>query len=161
MEKKEHQCLETYHCLTVHGSVLPLYTVFQFSCRIVSKICNTSYKVFCFFFKLSLNGTHAVKIPATGFLPLHWCNYLQGIIYEVHLQAFSNPWVSLLAKKIWFVLRCVQGLFTWIILKWDMFLKAFMLRYLSGTAVVFLYAMPYVLFSIDHQLLSPYIYCFC
>lgn len=33
-------------------------------------------------------------------------------------------------RKSWFALSCVQGnrFFTWTILKWDLFLKAFMLR---------------------------------
>lgn len=59
-----------HHCLTIHGSVLPLFAVLQFSCRIVSKVCNTSYKVIYLPFYCQ-NGAHAVRIPATGFLPLH------------------------------------------------------------------------------------------
>lgn len=66
--------------------------------------------------------------PLDFYLPL--CrHYLQGIICEDHLQAFFKLRVSLLAKKIWFALSCVQGklLFTWTILKGPV-LKAFMLR---------------------------------
>lgn len=81
MERKEHQ---------VFGNTpLPSHTwiCFAFVYYIAVFLQNSEYNVqqgVVSYFLLSLNGTHAIKIPATGLLPCleSSCYYLQGTICE-------------------------------------------------------------------------------